>query len=251
MCHVLPCRHCARKGSTSYLISIDQDWAGAPLKWAALVTRPNKDLEAYLSNIPYREACCLDQVAASACLNPLSNAWCRWIEVGLRVHSGCCCTQGCCPCWCWNVLSRWTRSTRCCRCWPILCRWWRWGRLQRLLLLLIARGPALISRFLLLIDGPIWCSRSTVVSCTRTKERRVSTKTQIAWMLATFYTMSVEVFACPTRVILHVPVWAIESFILSMDSKIELLDPLHILIILLSTVPAGVLVDWVFLRFGL
>ena len=62
---------------------------------------------------------------------------------------------------------------------------------------------------------------------------------------------SILVLACPTRVALHVAAGAVYSPITIVNSGVQLLDPLHVLVVLLSSVPVGVLVNWAFLRLGL
>ena len=56
--------------------------------------------------------------------------------------------------------------------------------------------------------------------------------------------MSVLIFACPARVILHLTVEAVTALIAIVNPGIQPLDPLHVLDIVLCAVPIGALADW-------
>ena len=58
-------------------------------------------------------------------------------------------------------------------------------------------------------------------------------------MIGLFDAMSVLVCAGPTQVILHVTVEAVDALVAIANSRVELLDPLHVPVIVFCAVPVG------------
>ena len=63
-------------------------------------------------------------------------------------------------------------------------------------------------------------------------------------MIGLFDAMSIQVLARPAWVVLHVTVGAVDALVTIVDSRIQPLDSFHVLIVTLSAVPTGLLVNW-------
>ena len=99
----------------------------------------------------------------------------------------------------------------------------------------------LIFRLLLFSLSPIRCRNSIVASCAWAKENWVIANTQCACVFVAL--MLLEVVMCPTRVVFHVAVGAVDSVILLVDGWSAFLNPIHIFCGCLCGVFAEVLVD--------
>ena len=76
----------------------------------------------------------------------------------------------------------------------------------------------------------------------------MSANAQTGQMIGLFDAMSILIPACPSWVIPHVTVRAVDASVALVNPWIHPLDPLHVLVVVLTAVPVGGLADWAGVR---
>ena len=109
----------------------------------------------------------------------------------------------------------------------------------------------LVLCLLLFVPSPVGLSLSSIALCQWAQEWWVMTNAETALMSLMLNAMFAQEVARPSRVVLLVAVDAVYPFVFLVDVGNELLNPLHVVVILLVAVLRSGLVDWALLILSL